>query len=676
MKKITLVSMLIAVAVLTEIFVFNMRSIESAFRNANEIDLTDRVILSQDIIKNENNTITALKRGGDNTLEIQGINAEIKSIYIDITRVNIHNSLAQNVNFTLHLTDEGSRLYYELPPRSVNYAIERSKYLRVYTSGVSEKLMIEIKPLLDGDTVKINSIVINKPVPFMFSFLRCFIIFLVLFIYKAVTAPCFNRYIYDPRSRTQRYITIGVIAGVIVIFYTMTFQSTGYASFASEYNDLADAILNGQVYLEEVPDPALLEMENPYDYEYRKAVLKETGGSQLVDTAYYNGKYYVYFGVVPVLLLFLPYKLLFGGFLAVGYATFIICSLTVIAVFAFFSQIIKRYFKNTPFVIYVILSLSFLAGSGMILFISCPFLHAIPIVAALMFLLFGATIWLWFFNDKRWGAFKLFAGSLCMALTAGCRPQFLLAAFLFAFILFWDTVFKQRGLFSRKSLKNTIIFCVPFAFVGIGLMWYNFIRFGSVLDFGAAYNLTGTDMTKIRFTPAHLLFLWPIFFQPANVYLAFPFFFPVLENEIAPISMNVLNEAMFGGVFNNTLLLLNILMFRFKSHLKEKKLFALVAGSVLLSFFTAAYETPYGLFPRYTTDYAYLLFLPACIIVLMLIEVLNDTDKKTLYRFVAVSFFISVCFNLFPQMEMWVILWQRHVPNASYVLKHALEFWN
>ena len=36
---------------------------------------------------------------------------------------------------------------------------------------------------------------------------------------------------------------------------------------------------------------------------------------------------------------------------------------------------------------------------------------------------------------------------------------------------------------------------IPFIIVGLGLMYYNYIRFDSPFDFGANYNLTTNDMT-------------------------------------------------------------------------------------------------------------------------------------------------------------------------------------
>ena len=45
----------------------------------------------------------------------------------------------------------------------------------------------------------------------------------------------------------------------------------------------------------------------------RDELQKQTGESYLFDVAYYEGHYYVYFGVLPVLLFYLPFYLLTGS---------------------------------------------------------------------------------------------------------------------------------------------------------------------------------------------------------------------------------------------------------------------------------------------------------------------------------------------------------------------------
>ena len=95
-------------------------------------------------------------------------------------------------------------------------------------------------------------------------------------------------------------------------------------------------------------------MENPYDNALRKKVLKEAGETFLWDRAYYKGKYYVYFGIVPVLTFYMPFKLLTGNDFPTFAGIVITAWVIIFAVLGLVSQIIKRWFKDVPFIIYVL----------------------------------------------------------------------------------------------------------------------------------------------------------------------------------------------------------------------------------------------------------------------------------------------------------------------------------
>lgn len=105
-----------------------------------------------------------------------------------------------------------------------------------------------------------------------------------------------------------------VVAGTL--FGTLpTFQGTSYMENFAHYADadqyarLGDALIHGSLSLDlPVPD-ALAELDNPYDFESRYAA--SDGGVNPVfwDHAFYQGKYYCYFGVVPALLLYVPYRI-------------------------------------------------------------------------------------------------------------------------------------------------------------------------------------------------------------------------------------------------------------------------------------------------------------------------------------------------------------------------------
>ena len=82
---------------------------------------------------------------------------------------------------------------------------------------------------------------------------------------------------------------------------------------AQQYAELAKSMAHGQLYLEETPPQWLQEMDDPYDKGSRDELQKETGEEYLFDVAYHDGHYYVYFGVVPVLVFYLPFYLITGS---------------------------------------------------------------------------------------------------------------------------------------------------------------------------------------------------------------------------------------------------------------------------------------------------------------------------------------------------------------------------
>src|SRR5206468_7160345 len=75
-------------------------------------------------------------------------------------------------------------------------------------------------------------------------------------------------------------------------------QSQGEESF---YNVLADALRHGQLHLRIEPRPEMFELMEPYEPARNDPF-------RLHDASLYKGKYYLYFGVVPAFLLFVPWR--------------------------------------------------------------------------------------------------------------------------------------------------------------------------------------------------------------------------------------------------------------------------------------------------------------------------------------------------------------------------------
>ena len=318
---------------------------------------------------------------------------------------------------------------------------------------------------------------------------------------------------------------------------------------ADQYACLADALLAGRLDLDLPVSEELLALDDPYDYDARYAI-----GSPDVpifwDHAFYDGKYYSYFGVVPALALYAPYRFLTGEALGTVVAVIVFAVLYVLASSALVLRLRRRWFSHVGTLPTCLAFLAFFFGGNAIYLTSVPRFYSVPLLCGLASLCLGLWFWFGARRDGRFSAPLLFLGSLFVALVLGCRPQLCLVWFV-AFPLFWHDVFVDRALFSRRSVGQSIAVLAPFAIVGAGIGWYNWARFGSPLDFGAYYNLTIFDMVDYQQSWLLTLILTGImFFVPVRFSGTFPF---LVRSGAMGFAKDVFGyapaEPMFGGYF-------------------------------------------------------------------------------------------------------------------------------
>ena len=255
----------------------------------------------------------------------------------------------------------------------------------------------------------------------------------------------------------------------------------------NQYQFLADAFLKGQLHLDVPVDPRLAAMENPYDFEAREALnLDENSGGW--DHAFYKGKYFVYFGAVPALILFAPYQLIVGKPLATYHATQIFAGLFILGLFALFWLLAKKFFPRMSFGVYLMSSVA-LAAVSISYCTEAPALYCTASSSGLCM-----EVWsIYFFARAAWAEdsrrkifAEIFFGALLGALAFGCKPTVALANFLVLPLL--------PRLLSRDDAKKTfLVLCVPYLLTGAALMAYNFLRFDNPFEFGQAYQLTVAD---------------------------------------------------------------------------------------------------------------------------------------------------------------------------------------
>ena len=257
--------------------------------------------------------------------------------------------------------------------------------------------------------------------------------------------------------------------------------------------------------MEADPPAELLALENPYDAGARDA-------AQINDIhwdhAFYNGRYYVYFGIVPCLLFQLPFEALTSiQNLAYAPCMVVLGLLLLAACFGLVGQAVRRWFPRTTSAAYLLAVAAVVLGSQLYYLLVRPYIYEYAILCGAALLMLGLWLWLSAANtpvEKR-GALlvRLAFGSLFVALVAGCRPQMELFAFL-AVPIFWQRYIGQKRLRSRAGVGDAAAFILPVVVVAAGLMWYNAARFGLPFDFGANYNLTGNDMTQRGFNAVRI----------------------------------------------------------------------------------------------------------------------------------------------------------------------------
>ena len=259
----------------------------------------------------------------------------------------------------------------------------------------------------------------------------------------------------------------------------------------NQYELMAEAILASRIDFAYGDEAELDALENPYDPNERD----EKGVQYHWDHAYYNGRYYMYFGIVPVLLVFLPYRVITGTALTTFRATQFFAAVIIAGIFALFRLLSKRFFKKMPFGLYLSLSVAFSVMSIWYAMAE-PALYCTAITAAValevwsIFFYIKAVYW-----EKNENKQILFAaiGALLGALVFGCRPPVALANIVVIPLLF---VFLKEHPFSKKLAGKLALAATPYLLVAMGLMTYNYVRFDNPFEFGQAYQLTVTDQSN------------------------------------------------------------------------------------------------------------------------------------------------------------------------------------
>jgi hypothetical protein len=339
-------------------------------------------------------------------------------------------------------------------------------------------------------------------------------------------------------SRRTEWIWTAIILAVAAWFYGWTATSAGSPLTSALqiddlYNRLADGFLAGHLGFAELPPPELANLADPYD------PAQNAPFQRFHDVSYYEGRYYLYFGPVPAVVLLAPFKALTGAHLPQNLAVVVFAWGSALLGCLLVRAIRKQYFPSARSYVVICGTAAMAFGSLLPILLRRPVVYELAIASACFFglaallLLHRAVV-----SPKRQNAW-LAGGSLALGLAVGCRPDFLFGAAGALAVFIWP-IWRQARLAGPQAWSQcrrpVLAAVVPIGVVGLILSAYNFARFGSWGEFGTHYMLAGNNQQNMQMNS-----LW---FAPTNLYYyvlappQFSAYFPFFQvTHVAPFKL-------------------------------------------------------------------------------------------------------------------------------------------
>jgi hypothetical protein len=316
-----------------------------------------------------------------------------------------------------------------------------------------------------------------------------------------------------------------MIAVAVVVFYLWTVRSNGGDfSFSGKkqdyYNLLADGFLDGHLCMKVGGLPAAATVSNQLP----------PGVPFLLDASYYRGNYYLYFGVTPVVTVFLPYAWLTGQSLPEAYVAVLFAAMGFGLSLAWLRVIRQGFFRGASTGIWLVLVAALGLCSVAPAALRRPLFYEVAIMSGYAWgsacLLFATLAVLQRERAGRW----LVAAGLSAGLAVGSRanllPGTLVILLLAGAWILWHDREGMRDAPWRRAARLAMAVGLPVAGCLAALLWYNQARFGSVFEFGHRYQL-GSNPTGFRYSPAFFWHNLKIYYlTPPDLGWYFPFFSP------------------------------------------------------------------------------------------------------------------------------------------------------
>lgn len=327
------------------------------------------------------------------------------------------------------------------------------------------------------------------------------------------------------RPALERALVLAAVAAIGVFYFWTADNDLPASGLNGErsdyYNLLSHGFLDGHLSMKVAP------LAEPIK-EADRVVFGRL--PWLLDASFYEGKYYLYFGPTPVLAAFLPYRVLTGNDISENLvaAAFAVGGFLVSVVLL--GRVRRRFFPGAAWWLMPLFVVLVGLGNGCAAMLRHPLFYEVAIACAFFFqslFLLGLYQSLTAETGRaRCGWVAL--ASLACGLSVGARASGAFGSLaLMLALAWWWRQHRHRGGSSFRALWPLAMAAIgPIALCAVGLMIYNYQRFGRIFEFGITYQFSLPTTFSLQFL-AHNLKLY--YFSLPALSWYFPFVLPISE---------------------------------------------------------------------------------------------------------------------------------------------------
>ncbi len=663
-----------AVLLILEIVLFNGKSFTT--------DYESYTLMSDEILIETTDTASADENG---VITVNGNSKLILGYLPDYTSAVSFNALQDDealpVRIHIRMKDDNFADYYQTVADKWVSAHGSPIDFSVVPYGRVHTLEVEITDITRPLTI--FSVTAMSCIPFSFSMLRYMVLFGVAAAVSAIKAFKLAKVTYNPKSAKQR---IAVIVTVLMCFASsalffipeqelIEYPIQGGAEYTDPYIQTFDAFQNDRVWIDIEPDENLETMVNVYDADVRG----KSGYRFSWDRAYFEGKYYSYFGVTPVITLYYPMYMITGKLPTVPIATGVFAALAILATCLAILAVVRLLIPKANFLLLLLSMLAATCMSGAYFCMQNPLFYNVVVASGIFSLMsaIGLGCRAAYTENKAVRFLLLAACGVAVGLCAASRPSMTIGVLVLAPVFISILIDSKQKLIFR--IGQAVSFLIPVCAIGAGIMYYNFLRFGSPLDFGANYQLTVSDIHANTLRLSALFpALYHYFLQPLGVFSTFPFF------AIQGFHMN--NYGMYAytdyivGALQFPLILMGFLLIpkAFKMNSCGTGLVKFRQRGFYIACFVLAIGIAWADFCLAGTHLRYLMDIMPILVTGSICTVLFTTKNpgKLQYKIAVAALVIStVLVWLMMLTERDVAIKNQH-PNLYDTLENLIVFWN